>query len=110
MLRRNFCYKLYQLYNTIFFEFMPTVHLLISGKVQGVFYRATARQKAEELGLAGWIKNTPDDNVEATVSGTQEAVESFIAWCWQGSPRAEVSHVAVTPKPDAGFSGFQVIR
>lgn len=89
---------------------MPTVHLMISGKVQGVFYRATARHKAEELGLSGWIKNTPDNNVEATVSGTPEAVESFIAWCWQGSQRAEVSNVTVTPKPDDGFTGFQVIR
>ena len=89
---------------------MPTVHLLISGKVQGVFYRATARQKAESLGLHGWIKNTPDNHVEATVSGTPEAVESFIDWCWQGSPRAEVSHVAVTPMPDGGFTGFNVIR
>lgn len=89
---------------------MATVHLLIRGKVQGVFYRATARQKAEELNLSGWIKNTTDDNVEATVSGTPEALESFIAWCWQGPPRAQVSDVQVTPKPDSGLTGFEVIR
>ncbi|MGV3657105.1 MAG: acylphosphatase [Chitinophagaceae bacterium] len=89
---------------------MATVHLMIRGKVQGVFYRATARQKAEELGLSGWVKNTADESVEATISGTPEAVDAFIAWCWQGPPRAQVAHVQVTPKPDTGLTGFEVIR
>jgi acylphosphatase len=89
---------------------MATVHLMISGKVQGVFYRASAKEKALELGLSGWIKNTPDGNVEATVSGTDEAVQQFVQWCWQGPPRAVVSNVSVTPKPDSGLSGFKVLR
>ncbi len=89
---------------------MATVHLMISGKVQGVFYRATAKQKAEELSLSGWIKNTAGESVEATISGTHEAVDAFIAWCWQGPPRAQVTNVQVTPKPDSGLSGFEVIR
>lgn len=89
---------------------MATVHLMISGKVQGVFYRASAKEKALELALSGWIKNTTDGSVEATVSGADEAVEAFVAWCRQGPPRAEVQHVSVTPKPDSGLSGFEVIR
>ena len=89
---------------------MATVHLLITGKVQGVFFRASAKEKAIELALSGWVKNTPDENVEATVSGTPEAIENFVAWCRQGPSRAQVTGVQVTPKPDSGFSGFEVIR
>lgn len=89
---------------------MATVHLMISGKVQGVFYRASAKEKALELALSGWIKNTPDGSVEATVSGSDEAVQQFVDWCRQGPPRAEVSQVSVTPKPDSGFAGFEVLR
>jgi len=89
---------------------MATVHLMISGTVQGVFYRASAREKAEALGLSGWIKNTTDGQVEATVSGTDEAVAQFIDWCRQGPPRAQVTSVQATTKPDQGFSGFQVLR
>lgn len=89
---------------------MATVHLMISGKVQGVFFRASAKEKALELALNGWIKNTPDGSVEATVSGSDEGVQQFVAWCRQGPPRAEVSHVSVTPKPDSGFNGFEVLR
>ena len=89
---------------------MATVHLLVSGKVQGVFYRATAKEKADALGLSGWIKNTLDGNVEATVSGSDAAVEAFVNWCRQGPPKAQVADVEVTPKPDDGLQGFQVIR
>jgi acylphosphatase len=89
---------------------MATVHLLISGKVQGVFYRATAKEKALALNLNGWIKNTTDGNVEAVVSGDEAAVKAFVDWCRQGPDRAEVEHVSITPKPDDGLTGFQVFR
>lgn len=89
---------------------MATVHLAISGKVQGVFYRASAKEKAMELQLSGWVKNTIDGGVEATVSGTEEAVNAFIEWCKVGPPRAQVKDVVVTPKPDSGLQGFEVIR
>ena len=89
---------------------MATVHLMICGKVQGVFYRASAKEKATELALSGWIKNTKAGNVEATVSGSDDAVQQFVEWCRQGPPRAVVSHVSVTPKPDSGLAGFEVLR
>ena len=89
---------------------MVTMHLLIKGKVQGVFYRSTAAEKAAALKLNGWVKNTLDGAVEAMVSGSEEAVAQFIAWCRQGPPRAQVTDVVITPKPDDGISGFQVIR
>ena len=56
---------------------MPTVHLLIKGKVQGVFYRASAKEKAGGLKLTGWVKNTPAGDVEAVASSTEENVKEF---------------------------------
>lgn len=89
---------------------MTTVHLWITGKVQGVFYRAAAAEQAKKLRLNGWIKNTEEGAVEATVSGTEEAIEEFIAWCREGPAKARVENVTVTPKPDDGLVGFQVLR
>lgn len=89
---------------------MATVHLWITGKVQGVFYRATAAELARKLHLNGWIKNTTNGAVEATVNGNEEAVAQFVAWCRRGPEKAHVEEVVVTPKPDDGFTGFQVIR
>lgn len=89
---------------------MATVHLWITGKVQGVFYRASAAEKAAELGLNGWIKNTEDGAVEATVNGSEKAVEAFVAWCRTGPKNARVDDIVITPKPDDGLVGFQVFR
>ena len=86
------------------------VHLLISGKVQGVFYRATAAEMARKLGLAGWVRNLPDGHrVEAVVQGDDEAVEAFIRWCWQGPPAARVERVEVEPWSfDPELEGFEI--
>ena len=89
---------------------MPTVHLLIKGKVQGVFYRATAKEIANELGVTGWIKNTREGNVEVTVSGNERQIEKFTKWCKQGPDKATVDEVIVTQKEEATFKGFMIIR
>lgn len=89
---------------------MPTVHLLIKGKVQGVFYRASAKEIADELGLKGWVKNTDEGNVEAVVSGDEEQLKNFVDWCWKGPRRADVKDVIVTKKEDIQFENFSVIR
>jgi len=89
---------------------MPTVHLLIKGKVQGVFYRATAKEIANELGVTGWIKNTREGNVEVTVSGNEQQVEKFMKWCKQGPDKATVDEVIVTQMEEAIFNGFMIIR
>ena len=89
---------------------MATFHLLIKGKVQGVFYRATARELADELGVSGWIKNTKEGDVEAIVSGDGEAIKKFIEWCRQGPSRAVVTEVIATEKEHESFDGFCVIR
>ena len=87
-----------------------TLHLLISGKVQGVFYRAEAKEQADALGIRGWIKNTPADKVEAVVSGVEENLTAFVEWCKQGPRRARVADVSVTPIDEQHFEGFTVIR
>lgn len=89
---------------------MRTVHLLISGKVQGVFYRSSAQDVAAELSLTGWIRNTEEGCVEATVTGEEMAIHRFIEWCKKGPSRAVVENVAITPKPDQGFNDFKIIR
>lgn len=89
---------------------MPTVHLLIQGKVQGVFYRATAKDKAIQIGVKGWIKNTSQGDVEAMVSGEEAQLESFIAWCRVGPEGSRVTHVTLEPAPEATFEGFRIVR
>jgi acylphosphatase len=68
---------------------------LVSGRVQGVFYRASTRQRAEELGVTGYARNLPDGRVEVLACGDGKAVESLCRWLWQGSPASSVTHVQV---------------
>ena len=81
--------------------------LTVSGRVQGVFYRVSAAQQAERLGLTGWVRNLPDGRVEAVVQGAEEPVEAMIEWCREGPSHAEVTEVEVTvedPIEEVGFS------
>ena len=89
---------------------MATIHLLIKGKVQGVFFRATAKKIADKLNLTGWIKNREDDDVEAMVTGSQQQLEEFINWCKKGPEKAEVEDVIVTQEKETAFNDFEVIR
>ena len=70
-------------------------HLIIKGRVQGVFYRASAKKKAEELGLTGSAKNLPEDTVEIIAEGPSEKLKEFVQWCWKGPDGAQVKNVAV---------------
>lgn len=69
------------------------VQLRIRGRVQGVSFRAYARDEARRLGLVGWVRNLPDGSVEAVAEGPRTVLDRFVAWCQTGSPRAEVEHV-----------------
>jgi acylphosphatase len=89
---------------------MSTKHILIKGKVQGVFFRATAQEVAEELGITGWVKNTGDGDVEAVASGNNDAVNKFIEWCHNGPQRAEVTEVIVNDDEEKKFDNFRQIR
>jgi len=70
-------------------------HVIISGRVQGVWFRASTRDKAEQLGLTGWVKNTTDGNVEAVFEGEEKVIDEMIEWCHHGPPLAEVYNVKV---------------
>jgi acylphosphatase len=89
---------------------MATIHLLIKGKVQGVFYRASAKKIADKLNLTGWIKNTKEGDVEAVITGKENQLEEFIEWCKKGPENAEVVDVVVERKPTTSFDTFEITR
>lgn len=71
------------------------VHAHIYGRVQGVFFRDYTRQKAEELGLTGWVKNCSDGSVECLIHGDSKAINTMISWLHQGSPSSKVDKVVI---------------
>ncbi len=83
--------------------------VLISGRVQGVFYRAHTRDQALARGLTGWVRNLPDGRVAAVFEGDREKIESMLAWCRQGPQYAAVDEVLTEWQPDQGeFQGFSI--
>ncbi len=85
------------------------VSLRVRGIVQGVTYRASARDAAEELGLSGWVRNEPDGSVSAVAEGPRPLVEEFVDWCRRGPPAARVDGVETAYGPATGeFVGFSV--
>ncbi|MEX1298111.1 MAG: DNA polymerase IV [Desulfotignum sp.] len=86
-----------------------TKKVIISGKVQGVYYRLETQKAARQAGVAGYVKNLANGSVEAVFQGNQEAVDQMVAWCHQGPPAARVDQVVVdTPPSDTAFTGFEV--
>ncbi len=86
------------------------VHVFVSGRVQGVFYRDSVRRRAVELGVSGWVRNLPDGRVEAVFEGSEAAVQGALAYARQGPPFARVSDVEVSEEPATGESGRFEIR
>jgi acylphosphatase len=89
---------------------MPTIEILISGEVQGVFFRATAKDIADELGIKGWVRNTEDGHVQAMATGNQQQLDKFVDWCKQGPPKARVENVKLTEVQEQTFNTFKVLR
>lgn len=88
---------------------MVRARLLISGRVQGVFFRASCRDEAALRGLSGWVRNLPDGRVEALLQGTREKVEDMIRWCYRGPSGARVSAIDVTYEETAeDQAGFRI--
>ena len=85
-------------------------HALISGRVQGVSYRAACREEADARGLTGWVRNLPDGGVEAAFEGAESAVKEMIEWCRRGPPLASVKDVAVTWESSQGERGFRILH
>ncbi len=84
--------------------------MLVSGQVQGVFYRAYCTQRARELGVAGWVRNLADGRVEAAFEGDDAPVEAMVAWCRAGTPWSDVESVEVSEETPLGEREFRVTR
>ena len=88
-----------------------SVHLRISGRVQGVYYRASMLQEAHKMGLTGWVMNRADGSVEALAEGWKAKLDELIVWCHQGPQGARVAAVeAQWQKPENTFVGFAIRR
>jgi acylphosphatase len=86
------------------------VHVVISGRVQGVFFRAHTRDEARARGLKGWVRNLPNGRVEAVFEGDRRVVDNMLAWCRQGPPYAYVDRVEEEWQPYRGdLADFRVV-
>ena len=81
---------------------MKKNHVVIEGKVQGVFFRANMQRVARSLDLAGWVRNLPDGRVEAVVEGAEKNMAAMLDWCRQGPPYAVVRQVEVAEEQYSG--------
>jgi acylphosphatase len=83
-------------------------HVRVQGLVQGVFFRAEAKGRADSLGVSGWARNLPDGSVEAVFEGPRELVQSLVDWCRRGPRGARVDAVEVVWEPPEELRGFSV--
>jgi acylphosphatase len=81
---------------------------MISGRVQGVFFRDTLRRHADDHGVAGWVRNLPDGQVEAVLEGPEADVQSLIEWAHRGPPHARVDTLTATAESPAGLTSFDI--
>jgi acylphosphatase len=82
--------------------------VVVHGRVQGVFFRDTARRMAQSRGLGGWVRNAPEGTVEAVFEGDVEAVDSMVRWCGEGPRGAVVERVEVTDEEPEGLRDFRI--
>lgn len=85
------------------------VHIRVTGRVQGVFYRANTRETAERLGLSGWVRNMPDGSVEIVAEGDVKQLKALVDWCHRGPPGAKATGVKVDYEYFTGeFETFEI--
>ena len=87
---------------------MVRKHVLVSGVVQGVFFRDTCRRVAGQQGVTGWVRNLRDGRVEAVFEGTAESVDRLVEWSRRGPADAEVTGVTVEEEPAEGLTAFEI--
>ena len=87
---------------------MRRVRVLVSGRVQGVFFRASCAERAGDLDLSGWIRNDEGGNVEAEFEGAESAVAQMVSWCREGPPLARVDRIDVADEAPTGETGFHI--
>lgn len=84
-------------------------HVIIAGRVQGVFFRAETQRAAQKIGVCGWVRNRPDGSVEAVFEGLEKDVDQAVAWCRTGSPMSQVTDVQMRREAYTGdFDTFDV--
>ena len=88
---------------------MTRARVRVTGRVQGVYFRAETAERATALGLGGWVRNAPDGGVEAVFEGSDERVTSLVEWCRRGPVGARVDHVAVEWEEPRGEHGFEIV-
>jgi len=89
---------------------MKRYDLIVSGDVQGVFYRHHALKKAKELGINGWIKNEADGTVTIVAEGEEDILKDFVNWAWEGSPMSDVEDVSFEVTEGTGeFKNFEIL-
>lgn len=89
---------------------MQRVHVYVSGRVQGVFFRAETQKTATGLKLNGWVRNMDDGRVEAVFEGGRQEIDKMLDWCRQGPPASRVDHVEVIDEPFTGdLQGFRIV-
>jgi acylphosphatase len=86
------------------------VSIIVIGKVQGVFFRASTAEKAEALGVTGYVRNEPDGNVFIEAEAEEAVLEKFVGWCKQGPPRAQVLELKINTGELKGFKQFEIRR
>ena len=87
---------------------MTRRRVVVHGRVQGVFFRDSVRERAESHGLAGWVRNRDDGTVEAAFEGTEDDVDALVRFCHEGPGRADVDRVDVVDEDPLGDEGFAV--
>jgi acylphosphatase len=88
---------------------MTRIHLLIAGRVQGVFFRNATQTEAQRLGVVGWVRNLADGRVEVTAEGEDAAINAIVTWAHQGPTFARVDEVEITrSEPTGEFTSFEV--
>lgn len=88
---------------------MTRAHVLVSGKVQGVFYRDTTKKEADKRSLSGWVRNLRDGRVEAVFEGPADQVDDIVAWCKIGSPLSRVTFVDRKDENEEGLTSFEIL-
>jgi len=88
---------------------MKHIHIIISGSVQGVFFRSTTKQAADRIGVKGFVKNLSDGTVETEVQGTEDQINQFLDYCKTGEGPANVENLKITEKePTNEFTSFEI--
>lgn len=84
------------------------INIQLTGRVQGVWFRAYARQQAEALGINGFVRNLPDGSVYAECEGDETQLQAMLQWCQQGPPLARVDNITISEGPVNGFHHFEI--